>query len=75
LRAAHSGEHVREQTGETPLPGTEDHDAAIAAGEVFDHDFNAYASTHFVALHPRLNREQLERECRPGPAGKARAAR
>lgn len=46
----------------TPLPGTEDHEAATAAGSIVESDFNLYDSTHFVARHPRLTRAQLERE-------------
>ncbi len=46
----------------TPLPGTEDHAAAEAAGTIVERDFNAYDSTHFVARHPRLSRAQLARE-------------
>ena len=46
----------------TPLPGSEDYDAAVAAGTIDDTDFNAYDSTHFVARHPRLTAVELQRE-------------
>lgn len=46
----------------TPFPGTEDHEAAVAHGEVLDHDFDRYDSTHFVRRHPRLAAERLAAE-------------
>jgi len=46
----------------TPLPGTEDHDRAVAGGAITEDDFNAYDSTHFVAHHPRLSVTELQRE-------------
>jgi len=46
----------------TPFPGTEDHDAAVAAGEILDHDFDRYDSTHFVRRHPTLAAAALAAE-------------
>jgi radical SAM superfamily enzyme YgiQ (UPF0313 family) len=46
----------------TPFPGTEDYDAAIAAGGIVDDDFDRYDSTHFVMRHPMLSADQLAAE-------------
>lgn len=48
----------------TPLPGTEDHRAALAEGSLLVRDWNAYDTTHFVRRHPALSRAELEREYR-----------
>jgi radical SAM superfamily enzyme YgiQ (UPF0313 family) len=48
----------------TPFPGTEDYDAALAAGRITDHDFNAYDSTHVVHAHPHLSAVELLHEYR-----------
>jgi radical SAM superfamily enzyme YgiQ (UPF0313 family) len=48
----------------TPLPGTEDFDAAESAGAIFDCDFNNYDSAQFVSTHPRLSPAQLQCEYR-----------
>lgn len=46
----------------TPLPGTEDHLAALADGSLLTTDWNAYDTTHFVRRHDALSREDLVRE-------------
>jgi len=46
----------------TPFPGTEDYEAALAAGELSSDDFNLYDSTHAVRRHPRLTAAEIERE-------------
>lgn len=46
----------------TPFPGTEDHAAAVARGEIVDFDLDRYDSTHFVRRHPRLGFDALARE-------------
>jgi len=38
----------------TPLPGTEDHDKAVADGAITDWDFNNYDSQHMVSRHPHM---------------------
>ena len=48
----------------TPLPGTEDYDAAERGGIIFDEDFNNYDSTQFVSRHPLMTADQLQREYR-----------
>lgn len=48
----------------TPLPGTEDYDAAERDGTIFDKDFNNYDSTQFVSKHPLMTAHQLQREYR-----------
>lgn len=48
----------------TPLPGTEDYQAAVRDGSLEVHDWNAYDTTHFVRRHPRLSRAELEQEYR-----------
>ena len=48
----------------TPFPGTEDYDAAAAAGDLLTDDFNAFDSTHAVWAHPRLTRAAIEQEYR-----------
>lgn len=46
----------------TPLPGTEDHQAALASGSLLTTDWNAYDTTHFVQRHDGLSCEELARE-------------
>lgn len=48
----------------TPLPGTEDHRAAVAEGSLLVNDWNSYDTTHFVRRHAVLSRAELEREYR-----------
>ena len=43
----------------TPLPGTEDHDKAVAEGTISDWDFNWYDSDHVVLHHPRMTAEEV----------------
>ena len=46
----------------TPLPGTEDYAAALAAGALVDRDFNHWDCLHVVNAHPTLSREEVYRE-------------
>jgi radical SAM superfamily enzyme YgiQ (UPF0313 family) len=46
----------------TPLPGTEEHDRAVADGSLVSEDFNEYDSTHFVRTHQKLSPSQLRAE-------------
>lgn len=48
----------------TPFPGTEDHDAAEARGDILDRDFDRYDSTHVVMRHPHLSAGALAAEYR-----------
>jgi radical SAM superfamily enzyme YgiQ (UPF0313 family) len=43
----------------TPLPGTEDHDKAVAEGMISDWDFNWYDSDHVVSHHPTMTAEEI----------------
>src|SRR5712691_9948107 len=43
----------------TPLPGTEDHDKAVAEGTISDWDFNWYDSDHVVSHHPTMTAEEI----------------
>jgi radical SAM superfamily enzyme YgiQ (UPF0313 family) len=43
----------------TPLPGSEDHVRALAAGVPMDPDFNNYDSFHAVTDHPHMTRDEL----------------
>ncbi|MCF8502261.1 MAG: radical SAM protein [Rhodospirillum sp.] len=42
----------------TPLPGSEDHKKAVAAGLPMDHDLNNYDAQHVVLQHPIMNKEE-----------------
>jgi len=42
----------------TPLPGSQDHAEAVAAGVPMDSDFNLYDSFHPVTDHPKMSREE-----------------
>jgi radical SAM superfamily enzyme YgiQ (UPF0313 family) len=44
----------------TPLPGSRDHARAVAQGAGLDADLNRYDSTHPVAGHPRMTRDELQ---------------
>jgi radical SAM superfamily enzyme YgiQ (UPF0313 family) len=44
----------------TPLPGSRDHARAVARGGALDADLNRYDSTHPVAGHPRMTRDELQ---------------
>lgn len=46
----------------TPLPGTEEHDRAVAEGSLASEDFNDYDSTHFVRRHPAMSLAELRAE-------------
>lgn len=46
----------------TPLPGTEDFQAAKEDGTLLSKDWNRYDTTHFVRRHPAMSRLELERE-------------
>jgi radical SAM superfamily enzyme YgiQ (UPF0313 family) len=46
----------------TPLPGTEDYDAALSRGEMMTDDFNDWDCLHVVNRHPRLRRAEVYRE-------------
>ena len=46
----------------TPLPGTEDYDAAYAAGAIVERDFNAWDCLHVVNRHPTLTPAEVYRE-------------
>lgn len=48
----------------TPLPGTEDHDRAVAEGTISEWDFNWYDSDHVVSHHPRMTAEEVYRAYR-----------
>jgi radical SAM superfamily enzyme YgiQ (UPF0313 family) len=48
----------------TPLPGTEDHDKAVAEGTISDWDFNWYDSDHVVSHHPRMTAEEIDKAYR-----------
>jgi radical SAM superfamily enzyme YgiQ (UPF0313 family) len=43
----------------TPLPGTEDHDKAVAEGTISDWDFNWYDSDHVVSHHPTMTTAEI----------------
>jgi radical SAM superfamily enzyme YgiQ (UPF0313 family) len=43
----------------TPLPGTEDHDKAVAEGMISDWDFNWYDSDHVVSHHPTMTTQEI----------------
>jgi hypothetical protein len=42
----------------TPLPGSEDHARAVAAGTAMDADLSTYDSFHAVVDHPRMTRRE-----------------
>ena len=42
----------------TPLPGSEDHKKAVAAGVVLDEDLNRYDGQHPVLDHPVMSRQE-----------------
>jgi radical SAM superfamily enzyme YgiQ (UPF0313 family) len=46
----------------TPLPGTEDYDAAYAADAIVERDFNAWDCLHVVNRHPTLTPAEVYRE-------------
>lgn len=48
----------------TPLPGSEDHKNAVAAGTWIDPDLNKYDLTHCVFKHPKFPGDQLDRTYR-----------
>ncbi len=48
----------------TPLPGTEDHQSALADGSLVTNDWNFFDTTHFVRRHAVLSRSELEHEYR-----------
>lgn len=42
----------------TPMPGSEDHARAVAAGTKMDSDFSRYDTFHAVVDHPRMSRKE-----------------
>ena len=44
----------------TPLPGSEDHAKAVAAGAAIDPDLNKFDLEHVVCDHPRMSREEWQ---------------
>ena len=44
----------------TPLPGSEDHQEAVAAGVPMDADLNRFDTFHAVTDHPRMGRAEWE---------------
>ena len=46
----------------TPLPGTEDYDAALAGDALVERDFNAWDCLHIVNRHPTLTPAEVYRE-------------
>ena len=44
----------------TPLPGSEDHARAVAAGGPIDPDLNKFDLEHVTTDHPRMSREELQ---------------
>ena len=44
----------------TPLPGSEDHARAVAAGVPIDPDLNKFDLEHVTTDHPRMSREELQ---------------
>ncbi|MGH7789540.1 MAG: B12-binding domain-containing radical SAM protein [Candidatus Binatia bacterium] len=46
----------------TPLPGTEDYDAALSRGDMLSGDFNDWDCLHIVNRHPTLTRAEVYRE-------------
>jgi radical SAM superfamily enzyme YgiQ (UPF0313 family) len=48
----------------TPIPGSRDHAAAVAAGAPLDADYNRYDSFHPVTAHPRMSAEEWQRAYR-----------
>lgn len=46
----------------TPLPGTEDYDAACRADAIIERDFNAWDCLHIVNRHPTLSAAEVYRE-------------
>lgn len=48
----------------TPLPGTEDYDAALRTGALVERDFNRWDCLHVVNAHPTLSRAEVYREYR-----------
>ena len=44
----------------TPLPGSEDHAKAVAAGVPIDPDLNKFDLEHVTTDHPRMSREELQ---------------
>jgi radical SAM superfamily enzyme YgiQ (UPF0313 family) len=45
----------------TPLPGSRDHQRAVAGGLPMDADYNRFDSFHATTPHPRMSREEWER--------------
>jgi radical SAM superfamily enzyme YgiQ (UPF0313 family) len=45
----------------TPLPGSVDHQRAVAAGVPMETDYNRFDSFHATTPHPRMSREDWER--------------
>lgn len=48
----------------TPLPGSADHQALVAAGVPVDPDMNRYDLNHVCAPHPKMSRAEWERAYR-----------
>ena len=46
----------------TPLPGTEDYEAALSDGAMLERDFNAWDCLHIVNRHPTLTPAEVYRE-------------
>ena len=47
-----------------PIPGSRDHQTAVAAGMALDPDYNNYDSFHATAPHPRMSKPEWERAFR-----------
>jgi hypothetical protein len=45
----------------TPLPGSEDHQKAVLAGQPLDPDLNKYDLNHVVSEHPRMSQAEWEK--------------
>jgi hypothetical protein len=48
----------------TPLPGSQDHQAAVQSGAALDADYNNYDSCHAAQSHPRMSRAEWARAYR-----------
>ena len=48
----------------TPLPGSQDHQAAVLAGAPLDPDFNNYDAFHATVPHPHMSRTEWSRAFR-----------
>lgn len=46
----------------TPLPGTEDYEAALRDGAMLERDFNSWDCLHIVSRHPMLTPAEVYRE-------------